>query len=194
MLPRLFWLSCCLCALFACTSNQPNPTEANGTEQTQEATKADGGGIPADLDLVMKAQDFGCILNWDKVDRYRITNKLGFQTQTLAVARSKTGGTFPVGTIIQLIPQEAMVKRRKGWNPATNDWEFFALKVNQDGSEIVTRGREEVKNQFGGNCYNCHAKSAPQWDLVCGQNRGCDPLPFDAKTIESLQQADPRCP
>jgi hypothetical protein len=31
-----------------------------------------------------------------------------------------------------------------------------------------TRGFAEVNNRFGGNCFNCHAKARPEWDLVCG--------------------------
>lgn len=142
----------------------------------------------------MKAEDFECLLKWKKVGHYRITNKLGFLDQALKVARSKTGGVFPVGTIIQLIPQEAMVKRKKGWNPATKDWEFFFLNIDKNKTEIVSRGKQEVKNQFGGNCFSCHNKAAPQWDLICGEDHGCDPLPFGPAVFESLQNTDERCP
>jgi hypothetical protein len=31
-----------------------------------------------------------------------------------------------------------------------------------------TTGFAEVNNRFGGNCFNCHAKARPEWDLVCG--------------------------
>jgi hypothetical protein len=44
-----------------------------------------------------------------------------------AAARAENGGVYPVGTVIQLIPFEAMVKRHEGWNPATGDWELFML-------------------------------------------------------------------
>ncbi|MCB9640392.1 MAG: hypothetical protein H6728_01835 [Myxococcales bacterium] len=185
----LFFVLVCLGftgSFFSCT---PPNTAADG-QQTADASP----DIPADQDLQMTAEDFGCILTWDKVNHYRITNKLGYLSQTLEVARSANGGTFPVGTIIQLVPQEAMVKRRKGWNPTTNDWEFFFLNVSKQGTEIATRGKEEVKNAFGGQCFSCHNKAAPQWDLICGADHGCDPLPFDEKAIEALQKDDPRCP
>ena len=149
--------------------------------------------IPADLDLEMKAEDFSCITDWEKVGRYRITNKLGFLKEALRVARSKTGGTFPVGTIVQLVPQEAMVKRKKGWNPKTNDWEFFFLRVEKDKTIIVSRGKEEVKNAFGGNCYACHSKAGTQWDLICSDTHGCDPLPLSPEVIEGIQRDDARC-
>lgn len=53
-------------------------------------------------DLDMAAEDFSCILDWPKVDRFRIINELGHQAEAEAVARSAAGGTYPVGTIIRL--------------------------------------------------------------------------------------------
>jgi len=147
-------------------------------------------------DLNMTAADFECILRWTKVSPYYLTNKRGYLTEALAVANSSTGGTFPPGTIIQLFPTEAVVKRAPGWNPTTNDWEYFRLVVSQGGTQIATRGAENTVNQFGGNCFACHRKAAPQWDLICDDNHGCDPLPpiVDDAFIEAAQQADPRCP
>ena len=123
----------------------------------------------------------------------RITNKLGRLKAALAVARSATGGVYPPGTIIQLVPFEAMVKRRKGWSPKTGDWEFFSLQVSGAGTKILHRGTTTVVNQFGGNCFNCHAKAKPQWDFICEQSHGCDPIPLGAALIDSLQKNDPRC-
>jgi hypothetical protein len=147
-------------------------------------------------DLNMTAADFECILRWTKVSPYYLTNKRGYLTEALAVANSPTGGTFPPGTIIQLFPTEAVVKRAPGWNPTTNDWEYFRLVVSQGGTQIATRGAENTVNQFGGNCFACHRKAAPQWDLICDDNHGCDPLPafVDDAFIVAAQQADPRCP
>lgn len=144
-------------------------------------------------DLDMAAEDFSCILDWPKVDRFRIINELGHQAEAEAVARSASGGTYPVGTIIQLIPYEAMVKRREGWNPATNDWEFFFLEVSADGTTIAARGTDDVVNGLGGNCFDCHSAAEPKWDLVCASGHGCEPLPFTAEQIEMAQQSDPRC-
>ena len=59
----------------------------------------DGGGTTDVEDLDMSAEDFECILNWDKVGKYRITNKLGHLAEALQAARSPTGGAFPTGTI-----------------------------------------------------------------------------------------------
>ena len=32
-----------------------------------------------------------------------------------------------------------MIKRQKGFSPETNDWEFFALESDKNGSKIVRR-------------------------------------------------------
>lgn len=83
-------------------------------------------------DLEMQAEDFECIQNWDKINNFFITNKLGHLEEALVVANSAEGGEYPVGTIIQLVPIEAMVKRVKGWDPQTNDWEYFFLGVDAE--------------------------------------------------------------
>lgn len=156
------------------------------------------GGVAAppaasDVDFDAQASDFTCILDWQKVRSFYITNKAGKMTEALAVANSANGGTYPVGTIIQLIPLEAMVKRKAGFNAATKDWEFFSLQPSATGTQILKRGTTDVVNQFMGNCFNCHQKAAPQFDMVCEKTHGCDPLPFTDAQIQSVQNADPRC-
>ena len=110
----------------------------------------------------------------------------------LAVARSARGGVYPVGTIIQLVPQEAMVKRAPGFSPSTNDWEFFSLDVSAKGTRILSRGGAKVLNRFGGSCASCHSAAASQFDFVCGTTHGCAPLPIGPAVIASLQKSDPR--
>jgi hypothetical protein len=73
-----------------------------------------------------------------------------------------------------------MVKRDKGFNAATHDWEFFELDVSKDGTQIRKRGTVDVVNRFGGNCFSCHVPAAAQWDLVCETGHGCAPLPVRA--------------
>src|SRR5262249_60416159 len=54
-----------------------------------------------------------------------------------AVEMTRTGdvsGGYPVGTILQLFPAEAMVKRKPGFNPEGGDWEFFKLSLEQTKS------------------------------------------------------------
>jgi hypothetical protein len=137
--------------------------------------------------------DFDCILNWTQVRHFRITNKLGHDTETQAVANAPGTANYPVGTVIQLIPTEASVKRRAGFSPVSNDWEFFSLSVDANGATIQDRGTDMVVNSSKLNCLNCHAKAEPKWDLVCESGHGCDPLPFTPAQIQIVQNGDPRC-
>jgi hypothetical protein len=36
-------------------------------------------------------------------------------------------------------------------------------------------------------------QAEPQYDLVCMQDRGCDPIPLTRPMIGVLQKTDPRC-
>lgn len=143
-------------------------------------------------DLEMQAASFSNINTMARVNNHFIANPLGHLDQALAVAHSRKGGRYPVGTIIQLVPQEAMVKRHAGFNAATKDWEFFFLDVSPQGTKIVTRGADDVVNRFGGNCASCHAAAAPQFDMVCEHDHGCAPLPIGDDVIAAIQQSDPR--
>jgi hypothetical protein len=86
-----------------------------------------------------------------------------------------------------------MVKRGKGFNAATKDWEFFELDVSKDGTQIRKRGFADVVNRFGGNCFGCHVAARPEWDLVCEAGHGCAPIPVTRAMIGALQRTDPRC-
>ena len=141
----------------------------------------------------MQAEDFGCILDGTPVRAFYLQNRLGHLDQAMTVANSSDGGTYPVGTLIQLIPLEAMVKRAAGWNASTNDWEFFALSVSGSTTTITARGADDVVNAFGGNCFACHSQAEPQWDLICESTHGCDPLPFGDDIVTQMQNADARC-
>jgi hypothetical protein len=143
-------------------------------------------------DIDVAAADFPNINTLTKVNGHFVGNLLGHLQAALAVARSPNGGVYPVGTIIQLVPQEAMVKRRAGWNAGSHDWEFFSLDVSAAGTKVLTRGSSPVLNRFGLDCLSCHGKAQPQWDLVCEKNHGCDPLGLDDQMIAALQRADPR--
>lgn len=159
------------------------------------AAASDAGSelLPPAEDFVAQASDFDCLKDWTKVRAFRVANGLGKLDAALAVANAPDGGTYPVGTILQLVPTEAMVKRGAGFSPETRDWEFFALTVSAEGTQITSRGKGEVVNQFGLQCFACHDKAAPQFDLVCESTHGCDPLPLSTSFLESLQDSDPRC-
>jgi hypothetical protein len=151
-------------------------------------------GSDAGPDLDMQASDFDCILGWPKVGDYRITNKLGNLSGSLAIANAPDGGVFPVGTVVQLIPNEAMVKRYVGFNAASDDWEFFNLSTSASGTTINQRGGgASVTNFTGSSCLTCHSGAAPQWNMICGTTHGCTPLPISESTIQGIQNGDPRC-
>jgi hypothetical protein len=138
------------------------------------------------------AKSFRCIREMTHVRQFYVDNLLGNLDATLAVANSATGGTYPAGTVIQLLPTEVMVKRGEGVSPATDDWEFFELDVSSDGTKIRKRGFAEVVNPFG-NCLACHNQARPQWDLVCEMGHGCAPIPVTRAMSGALQRTDPRC-
>jgi hypothetical protein len=136
---------------------------------------------------------FGCLTEMTPVRGFFVANLLGRLEDTVTVAKSPSGGRYPPGSVVQLVPSEVMVKHREGWNPATNDWEFFELEVSPGGSRIKVRGVADVVNRFNGNCFGCHVKARPEWDLICEKDHGCAPLPFTTEQITAVQKADPRC-
>jgi hypothetical protein len=142
---------------------------------------------------VIDATAFRCITAMTPVRQFYVDNLRGDLAATVAAANSATGAVYPPGSVIQLIPGEAMVKREKGFNVATHDWEFFELDVSRDGTQIRKRGFADVVNRFGGNCFACHIAARPEWDLVCESDHGCQPIPVTRAMIGALQRTDPRC-
>ena len=142
--------------------------------------------------LSVTEETFRCLSELAATGRFFVDNILGNLEDTLAVASSESGGNYPPGSLVTLVPIEAMVKHEEGWNPATNDWEFFLLDVSEEGTSIAARGGAEVVNQAG-SCFGCHQLARPEWDLVCGENHGCAPLPFTLEQIRGVQASDPRC-
>ncbi|HEX6570329.1 MAG TPA: hypothetical protein VF015_14255 [Acidimicrobiales bacterium] len=144
-------------------------------------------------DIVVDADDFRALADMTPVRGFYIDNLLGHLDEAVEVAESPDGGVYPVGTVIQLIPQEAMVKRAPGFDPDSNDWEFFTLEVSPEGTTIVSRGGSEVVNRFSGSsCASCHGAAEPQFDFVCEDTHGCAPLPVGDDVITAIQQSDPR--
>jgi hypothetical protein len=139
------------------------------------------------------AKSFRCIMQMTPVRHFYVDNLRGDLDATVAAANSATGAVYPPGSVIQLVPGEVMVKRDKGFNPATHDWEFFELDVSKDGTQIRKRGFADVVNRFGGNCFGCHIAARPEWDLVCESDHGCAPIPLTRAMSGALQRTDPRC-
>ncbi|NNC98755.1 MAG: hypothetical protein HKN85_01100 [Gammaproteobacteria bacterium] len=142
---------------------------------------------------IIGVEAFGCIRDMTPVGEFFVANYKGDLDGTVQVASSETGGVYPPGSIVQLVPGEAMIKHDKGFNPATKDWEFVELDVSAEETLIRKRGFADVVNRFGGNCFACHIKAQPEFDLICAKNDGCDPIPLTADMIKGIQNTDPRC-
>jgi hypothetical protein len=135
---------------------------------------------------------FKCILQMTAVRGFFVDNLSGNLDGAVAVAQAGKG-EYPEGSVLQLIPNEVMIKQQKGFSPKTNDWEFFALDTNRDGSKIVSRGADEVNNFLGLNCFECHKAARAEFDLVCEEDHGCVPLPLTHAMFHAVQHTDPRC-
>lgn len=143
--------------------------------------------------LDVSEASFDCIREMTPVRGFYVANLGGDLDATLAAANAPEGAAYPPGSVVQLVPGEAMVKHSPGTSPATRDWEFFELDTSSEGTSIRKRGYADVVNRFGGNCLACHAQAKPEWDMICEQGHGCDPIPLTRDMIVLLQKTDPRC-
>jgi hypothetical protein len=180
------------------SSGSPEPADAAPAPQSDAGAvlAADGGTVE---DINPTTTDFDCLKNseWTTVGVSRYKNVLGHEAEAVAAAKSASGGIFPVGTFVQLVPQEAMVKRGKGYSPASDDWEFFALNVSASGTTIGMSGGTSAVTNFIGSCLGCHGGAKSQFDLVCGDadggnTHGCAALPLSGAQL--MATGDPRCP
>ena len=76
--------------------------------------------------------------------------------------------------------------------PSTSNRHTWKRTQNQNET-IRKRGFAEVVNRFGGNCFGCHVKAHPEWDMICETTHGCDPIPLTSAMLKALQDTDPRC-
>ena len=158
------------------------------------------------LDLVLTAgaepharpRDFRCLLRGTKPagKSFYVFNRSRVKLRK-AVAMSETGEIppegYPVGTILQVLPFEAMIKRRPGFNPEGDDWEFVRLEPTPRGrTEILADGKGEVANALG-SCQSCHQLLAHDHDLVCGFVIGAAGLGLTEEQLSEIQADDPRC-
>jgi len=145
-------------------------------------------------DLTVSEQTFGCILDWPKVrnTRFKHADQEKLKEAMRIFRDSVPDKEYPVGTILQLVPFEAMVKHPREKFPKSNGWEFFALEVSEAGTKIRDRGEKVVNLSLGAPCLSCHQPAA-KFDFVCEKGHGCAPIPFDDQKIAELQKADLRC-
>jgi hypothetical protein len=171
---------------------------AGNTYVDVSTTAHAGGEIRGQLatEFIAQATDFQCLTDWTKVRDFRVTNRLGHLEEALSVADASAntaGLEYPVGTILQLLPSEALVKRGGNFDPPNHNWEYFSLRIDPTGTAILSRGRDNVINSSGGNCFSCHS-AARDFDFVCETNHGCIPLGLPESLIDFFQQSDERCP
>jgi len=155
------------------------------------------GGQPTDVSapnaIMVNESSFRCIREMVAVRHFYIDNLLGNVAGTLEAANAPKGAVYPAGSVVQLVPTEAMVKHELGFSPATGDWEFFELEVSESGSKIRTRGFSDVNNRFGKKCFACHVPARAPWDFICESGHGCEAIPIDRSMTGALQRSDPRC-
>jgi hypothetical protein len=144
-------------------------------------------------DITVTDTSFHCVRDATKVRNTYIRNADPERlAEAVRILRDRIADAeYPVGTFLQLVPAEAMVKHPRARFPATNGWEFFALDLSSQGTKIKTRG-DNVVNFLGVPCLSCH-KPAATFDFVCEKGHGCAPLPFDDQKIAEVQGTDPRC-
>lgn len=186
---------CAFVALAGCGAQDTTETSAAETARANAEAEAEAPSTTTTApvqDVEITAESFVNLQDMTPVRGFFVDNLLGDLEATVAVAESPDGGVYPVGSVVQLVPGEAMVKRAPGFDVYANDWEFFELDVSEEGTEIRVRGGAEVVNRFGGSCSDCHALAEPQWDFICEQDHGCEPLPFERAFFEALQDGDPR--
>jgi hypothetical protein len=146
-------------------------------------------------ELQVSEDSFGCILDWPKVrnTRFKHADPAKLKEAMKIFRESEPDKEYPVGTILQLVPFEAMVKHPREKFPKSNGWEFFALEVSEAGTKILDRGGENVLNiLLKAPCLSCHQPAA-KFDFVCEKGHGCAPLSIDDQQIAELQRADARC-
>jgi hypothetical protein len=158
----------------------------------------------------IQPSDLTCILGWKQIRNFRITNVLSKSKLKKAIkVAERQRGRYPVGTIIQLIPFEVMIKHRRKFSPETGGWEFLTLQGFRTFQLVIdpatgnpifdTQGTTNVTNFLGGNCFGCHSKADESFDMVCERDHGCDPLGgllarFTAEDFANLAAiGDPRC-
>ena len=145
-------------------------------------------------DVAVSEKTFGCILDWAQVRNTRIKHSDPVKLrEAMRILGDRIPDTeYPVGTVLQLVPFEAMVKHPREKFPRTNGWEFFALEISDAGTRIRDRGDNVVNLSQGRTCLSRHQPAA-RFDFVCEKGHGCAPIPFDDQKIAELQRADSRC-
>jgi hypothetical protein len=193
----------------SCADEQASVLDDTQDTGSDEGSSADAGAdttpdtatdVPAnDVDVVEEVpveftvsdEDFECLTDWEPVRGFFLTNLLGDTANAVRIAEGGFEEAAPVGTVIQLVPQEAMVKLSPGTSPDTNDWEYFVLQNNLRGTSIIERGFEAVAN-VAGTCNSCHSGASTR-DFVCEDTGLCAAAALPRELIDLAVDNDPRC-
>jgi hypothetical protein len=170
--------------MLSCSSPERKAWENTFTGTTEDAFLVD--------------DDFACLADarWQLEGHTRLWNPLGHTDDMMAVARGDSDDPYPVGTVLQLFPGEASVKRGAGFSPDTKDWEFLIIDADSGKTVITERGTTAIEN-VAGSCIGCHAASTN--DTACFRSiasdtaPGCEALPFFISTDTDPKNDDPRC-
>lgn len=209
--PLLLVLSVSLFA--ACSDDDPTPVttaeDTGATDVSVDATDDTATDVVADVEtdlspdtapdavedvveeFTVTDEDFACLTEWEGVRGFYMSNLLGNTAEAVRIAEGGFAEPAPVGTVVQLIPQEAMVKLPAGTSPSTNDWEYFLLQNNAGGSSITERGFEDIAN-VAGTCNSCHVGAAER-DFICEDTLLCAAAALPRAIVDQLVESDPRC-
>src|SRR5258705_12660488 len=122
--------------------------------------------VASSADVSVSERTFGCILDWPQVRNTRIKHADPQQlAEAMRIFRDSVPNTeYPVDTILQLVPFEAMVKHPREKFPKTNGWEFFALDISDACTRTPDRVGSVIKLYHGTTCPSCHQPAA-RFDL-----------------------------
>src|SRR6185436_16727457 len=97
-------------------------------------------------DIVVSEKDFTCIRDGHKIRNtfIRHSDPAKLKEAMRIFQDSVPDKEYPVGTFMQLVPGEVMVKHPREKFPKTNGWEFFALDLSEAGTKIRDRGDKVV--------------------------------------------------
>ena len=97
-------------------------------------------------------ETFKCLTEMTPVRGFFVANLLGKLDDTLKVANSASGGRYPPGSVIQLVPTEVMVKHREGFESCYERLGVLRArgfsKRQQDQGSRRDRSRESLRRQL----------------------------------------------
>lgn len=149
--------------------------------------------------FVASTRDFHCLFDGTKVPGKHFfvfhRKKAALKRALHKLETGKLGKGLPVGTVLQLVPQEAMVMRGGKFNRDGHGWEYFSLNPKSDGtSEILARGTSEVTGAVTHtSCQTCHERFAADHDAICEFVIGTAGIGLTDDFLSIIQNADPRC-